>query len=87
MSLFASPDYQLTTPAFRCTVSCSCFHAYRFSLQLLSPSSILAKTAGRSEITTKDVAEANELFMDARRSAKVLTATSETAEAVPMETS
>ncbi|SJX66500.1 probable RVB1-RUVB-like protein [Sporisorium reilianum f. sp. reilianum] len=59
----------------------------RFALQLLSPSSILAKTAGRSEITTKDIAEANELFMDARRSAKVLMSMGEASEAVPMETS
>ncbi len=59
----------------------------RFALQLLSPSSILAKTAGRSEITTKDIAEANELFMDARRSAKVLLSIGEAAQAVPMETS
>lgn len=59
----------------------------RFALQLLSPSSILAKTAGRSEITIKDIAEANELFIDARRSAKVLMSLGEASEAVPMETS
>lgn len=60
--------------------------AYRFALQLLSPSSILAKTAGRSEITIKDIAEANELFMDARRSVKILMSLGQASQGVPMET-
>ncbi|EPQ25810.1 uncharacterized protein PFL1_06677 [Pseudozyma flocculosa PF-1] len=44
----------------------------RFALQLLSPASILAKTAGRNEITVDDIAETEVLFMDARRSARNL---------------
>ncbi|KIV98141.1 RuvB-like helicase 1 [Exophiala mesophila] len=43
----------------------------RYALQLLTPSSILAKVNGRSEITPEDVAECEDLFIDARRSAKV----------------
>ena len=44
----------------------------RYALQLLTPSSILAKVNGRSEIAVADVGECEELFIDARRSAKVL---------------
>ena len=44
----------------------------RYALQLLTPSSILAKVNGRSEITPEDVAECEDLFIDARRSAKVV---------------
>jgi RuvB-like protein 1 len=44
----------------------------RYALQLLTPSSILAKVNGRSEIAPEDVAECEDLFIDARRSAKVV---------------
>ncbi|KAK5046022.1 RuvB ATP-dependent DNA helicase pontin [Exophiala bonariae] len=44
----------------------------RYALQLLTPSSILAKVNGRSEISPADVAECEDLFIDARRSAKVV---------------
>jgi RuvB-like protein 1 (pontin 52) len=44
----------------------------RYALQLLTPSSILAKVNGRSEIAMEDVAECEDLFIDARRSAKVV---------------
>jgi RuvB-like protein 1 len=43
----------------------------RYALQLLTPSSILAKSNGRTEIVPEDVAECEDLFIDARRSAKV----------------
>jgi RuvB-like protein 1 len=44
----------------------------RYALQLLTPSSILAKANGRGEIMPDDVAECEDLFIDARRSAKVV---------------
>lgn len=44
----------------------------RYALQLLTPASILAKVNGRSEIAVEDVAECEDLFIDARRSAKVV---------------
>ncbi|OAL29171.1 RuvB-like helicase 1 [Fonsecaea nubica] len=44
----------------------------RYALQLLTPSSILAKVNGRQEIGVEDVAECEDLFIDARRSAKVV---------------
>merc|ERR1712230_35498 len=46
----------------------------RYALQLLTPSSILAKVNGRQEIAPDDVAECEDLFIDARRSAKVVEA-------------
>ncbi|KIW90210.1 RuvB-like helicase 1 [Cladophialophora bantiana CBS 173.52] len=44
----------------------------RYALQLLTPSSILARVNGRTEIGVEDVAECEDLFIDARRSAKVV---------------
>lgn len=44
----------------------------RYALQLLTPASILAKVNGRGEIAPEDVAECEDLFIDARRSAKVV---------------
>ncbi|KEF57622.1 RuvB-like helicase 1 [Exophiala aquamarina CBS 119918] len=44
----------------------------RYALQLLTPSSILAKVNGRTEISPADVTECEDLFIDARRSAKVV---------------
>lgn len=46
----------------------------RYALQLLTPSSILARVNGRQEIGLPDVAECEDLFIDARRSAKVMEA-------------
>lgn len=43
----------------------------RYALQLLTPCSILARVSGRSEIDIMDVAECEDLFIDARRSAAV----------------
>ncbi|KAK5662854.1 hypothetical protein OQA88_6265 [Cercophora sp. LCS_1] len=48
----------------------------RYCLQLLSPSSILARVNGRSQIDVQDVAEAEDLFLDARRSATILSSES-----------
>ena len=44
----------------------------RYALQLLTPASILARVTGRKEIEVADVAECEELFIDARRSARVV---------------
>lgn len=44
----------------------------RYALQLLTPASILATLAGRSEIVIEDVGEMNELFLDAKTSAAMI---------------
>ena len=41
----------------------------RYALQLLTPASILAQLAGRSQIEVEDIGEMNELFLDAKTSA------------------
>lgn len=46
----------------------------RYALQLLTPASILAKVNGRQEISSEDVAECEDLFIDAGRSAKLVAA-------------
>lgn len=44
----------------------------RYALQLLSPAGILSKTFGHNEIQVSDIDEAQSLFLDAKRSTKVL---------------
>lgn len=44
----------------------------RYVLQLLSPAGILSKTLGHNEILPSDIDDAQELFLDAKRSIKVL---------------
>jgi len=44
----------------------------RYALQLLTPSSILARVGGRNQIDVQDVAECEDLFIDARRSAAIV---------------
>jgi len=44
----------------------------RYALQLLTPAWILAKVAGRQEVQEADVEECEELFIDAKRSAKIV---------------
>merc|ERR1712178_414835 len=44
----------------------------RYVVQLLTPSSILAKTSGRESITKEDIEEIDSLFFDAKSSAKLL---------------
>ena len=44
----------------------------RYALQLLTPSSILARVNGRQEISPEDIAECEDLFIDARRSARIV---------------
>merc|ERR1712230_179749 len=44
----------------------------RYALQLLTPSSILARVSGRNQIDVMDVRECEDLFIDARRSAAIV---------------
>lgn len=44
----------------------------RYALQLLTPASILANLAGRSQIEVEDIGEMNELFLDAKTSAGLI---------------
>jgi RuvB-like protein 1 (pontin 52) len=44
----------------------------RYALQLLAPAAILATLAGRSTIEAEDVGELQELFLDARSSAALI---------------
>jgi RuvB-like protein 1 (pontin 52) len=44
----------------------------RYALQLLTPSSILARVSGRNQIDVADVEECEDLFIDARRSAAIV---------------
>lgn len=46
----------------------------RYALQLLTPASILATLAGRSQIEVEDIGEMNELFLDAKTSAGLIAA-------------
>lgn len=48
-----------------------CFY-YRYSVQLLTPSNILAKINGKDAITSEEIDEINKLFYDAKSSAKIL---------------
>ncbi|KAL2105671.1 hypothetical protein VUR80DRAFT_7943 [Thermomyces stellatus] len=45
----------------------------RYSLQLLTPAGILAKANGRNQIDVQDINECADMFLDARRSASLLT--------------
>jgi RuvB-like protein 1 (pontin 52) len=44
----------------------------RYAVQLLTPAKIIAETSGREKITDIDVEEIDELFYDAKASAKLL---------------
>ncbi|TXT07317.1 hypothetical protein VHUM_03487 [Vanrija humicola] len=44
----------------------------RYALQLLTPSSIVARTAGRTEVSLEDVSQLEDLFLDTKRSTLVL---------------
>lgn len=46
----------------------------RYALQLLTPASILARVGNKKEIDVDDVAECEDLFIDARRSAAIVNA-------------
>ncbi|KAJ3510900.1 hypothetical protein NLJ89_g4412 [Agrocybe chaxingu] len=44
----------------------------RYALQLLTPASILARLAGRTQIEVEDISEMDELFLDAKTSASMI---------------
>ena len=44
----------------------------RYAVQLLTPASMLAKTNGKEAIDKEEIEEINELFFDAKSSAKIL---------------
>lgn len=44
----------------------------RYAVQMLSPAKILAETAGREAINQGDIEEVDQLFFDAKASAKLL---------------
>lgn len=44
----------------------------RYALQIMTPASVLARVGGREKVNAQDVEEAKTLFLDARRSARVL---------------
>ncbi|KAG8860577.1 RuvB ATP-dependent DNA helicase pontin [Tulasnella sp. 330] len=44
----------------------------KYALQLLTPASIVSQMAGRKEISTEDIGEMNELFLDAKTSAGMM---------------
>ena len=44
----------------------------RYTVQMLTPASIIASTSGREEVTVEDVQEVDELFFDSKASAKLL---------------
>lgn len=65
-------NLQLDLPALDQLADMGAQTSLRYAVQLLSPSGILAGTAGRKEITVPDVEEARMLFLDARRSTQIL---------------
>jgi len=46
----------------------------RYVVQLMTPASVLAKTNGRDTVTREDIEEIDQLFYDAKSSAKLLAA-------------
>jgi RuvB-like protein 1 (pontin 52) len=46
----------------------------RYAVQLLTPSNILAKINGKEKISKEEIEEVNDLFFDAKSSAKLLQA-------------
>ena len=46
----------------------------RYAVQLLAPAAITAKKCGRSNVTTDDIRDIGDLFLDAKSSAKMLEA-------------
>jgi len=49
-----------------------CSPSSSYALQLLTPASILASLAGRSQIEVEDIGEMSELFLDAKTSAAMI---------------
>lgn len=62
----------ISGPALEKVASHGAKISLRYALQLLTPSSILAKVNGRQSIEPADVEECEDLFIDARRSAQIV---------------
>jgi RuvB-like protein 1 (pontin 52) len=62
----------ITDPALEKIAQHGTSVSLRYALQLLTPAQIIAKVKGRTEIDEVDVEEAQDLFIDARRSAAVV---------------
>lgn len=46
--------------------------SFRYSVQLLTPSNLLARINGKDSISKEEIEEINKLFYDAKASAKIL---------------
>lgn len=55
-----------------CKIKDKPLYCYRYSVQLLTPSNLLAKINGKDAITSEEIDEINKLFYDAKSSAKIL---------------
>lgn len=56
--------------ALNCVCVCAC--TCRYAVQLLTPASLLARVQGKEVVEREQVEEINELFYDAKSSAKIL---------------
>lgn len=59
-------------PAFDALAKTGGDTSLRYALQLLTPASIVAKMQGRDEIGDQDITESGNLFLDVKRSAKIV---------------
>ena len=59
-------------PALTRLAECGAEVSLRYALQLMAPASVLAKVTGKKEIEAIDVREAEDLFIDTKRSAEIL---------------
>ena len=64
----------LTEPALQKIAEHGVKVSLRYALQLLTPASILARVAAKKEIDVDEVGECEDLFIDARRSARIVDA-------------
>jgi len=68
----ATEGLAITEPALEKIAEHGVRTSLRYALQLLTPASILARISGRQQIGVMDVAECEDLFIDARRSAAIV---------------
>jgi len=65
-------EVKIETKALDALAQIGVTSSLRYAVQLLTPCKVMAQTAGNNAITKDDVDEINELFMDAKESAKML---------------
>jgi len=68
----ATESLQIDEDALRLLGEIGSRTSLRYSVQLMTPANMLAKTSGRERIVKSDVEEVNSLFFDAKASAKLL---------------